>query len=71
MTTTTDLATAFDWRKTSYSSTDGSCVEVAQTPSGNVAVRDTTNRNGLALGFRPGAWRSFMADIRNGRTMMT
>jgi hypothetical protein len=67
--TFTDLASAFDWRKTSYSSQDGSCVEVAQTPAGNVAVRDTTDRGGPALAVGPGAWRSLMADIRAGRTV--
>jgi hypothetical protein len=67
--TLTDLASAFDWRKASYSSQDGSCVEIAQTPAGNVAVRDTTDRNGPALAVRPGAWRSFMADIRAGHTV--
>ncbi len=68
--TLTDLASAFGWRKTTYSSGDGSCVEIAQTPAGNVAVRDTTDRNGPALAIGPGAWRSFVADIRNGRTIV-
>jgi hypothetical protein len=70
MTTHNDLAAAFDWRKASYSSQNGSCVEVARTPAGNVAVRDTTDRSGPALAIRPGAWRSLMADIRDGRAVV-
>lgn len=70
MTATHDLAAAFDWRKASYSSQNGSCVEVAQTPAGNVAVRDTTDRSGPALAVRPGAWRALMDDIRGGRTVV-
>jgi hypothetical protein len=71
MTTTNDLAAVFDWRKASYSSQNGSCVEVAQTAAGNVAVRDTTDRSGPALGFRPGAWQSFMTEIRDGHTVIS
>jgi hypothetical protein len=69
MTTDNDLSAAFDWRKASYSSTNGSCVEVARTPAGDVAVRDTTDRSGPALAIRPGAWRAFMADVRASRTV--
>jgi len=69
MTTDNDLTAASDWRKASYSNTNGSCVEVARTPAGNVAVRDTTDRGGPALAIRPGAWRAFMADIRASRTV--
>jgi hypothetical protein len=69
MTSSNDLAAALDWRKASYSSGNGSCVEVGQTPVGNVAVRDTTDRSGPALAIRPGAWRAFMADIRASRTV--
>ena len=71
MTSNHDLAAAFDWRKASYSNQNGSCVEIAQTPAGNVAVRDTTDRSGPALAVQPGVWRSFMADIRAGRTVVS
>lgn len=70
MTTYNDPSAAFGWRKATYSSTNGSCVEVAQTPAGNVAVRDTTDRNGPALALRPAAWHSLMADIRAGRAVV-
>jgi Domain of unknown function (DUF397) len=46
-----------DWRKSSFSGTNGSCVEVA---SGNgVMVRDTTDRNGGTLSFAASAWQTF------------
>jgi hypothetical protein len=62
-----NLTAALDWRKASYSSGTGSCVEVGQTPVGNVAVRDTTDRSGPALGFCQGAWCVFVAGVRAGR----
>jgi hypothetical protein len=67
--TPTDLSAAFDWRKASFSNQNGSCVEVARTPAGNVAVRDTTDRSGPALAVRPEAWRAFTVGIRGGRTV--
>jgi hypothetical protein len=52
-----------DWRKSSYSSGNGDeCVEVAT--SGDVLVRDTTNRHGAALSVSGAAWTRFLATIR-------
>ena len=53
-----------NWRKATYSgSGGGGCVEAANT-AGTVLVRDTTNRAGGTLEFRPGAWNSFLSGIR-------
>jgi hypothetical protein len=66
MTTDNDLADASGWRKATYSGQNGSCVEVARTPAGNVAVRDTTDRSGPALSVQPAAWRELTAAVRAG-----
>ena len=49
---------AASWRKSSYSGTQGSCVEVAYA-SDVVGVRDTKNRDGGALLVAADAWRAF------------
>ena len=53
--------TSADWRKSSYSSTNGgNCVEVAGNLPGVVGVRDSKDPPGPALTFSPAAWRSFL-----------
>jgi hypothetical protein len=52
-----------DWRKSSYSGANGGdCVEVA-TAEG-VAVRDTTDREGVSLEFSAAAWQQFTRRLR-------
>ncbi|MEU7753191.1 DUF397 domain-containing protein [Micromonospora sp. NPDC049101] len=49
------------WRKSSYSSSNGgSCVEVADNLAGVVLVRDTKDRDGGTLTFDPAAWQGFV-----------
>jgi hypothetical protein len=53
-----------DWRKSSFSGANGgACVEVASGDS--VAVRDTTDRDGLTLEFPTGAWAAFVTRLRS------
>ena len=52
-----------DWRKASYSNGSGACVEVGRT-AGNVAVRDTKDRDGIVLAVPAGAWQRFTATIK-------
>jgi hypothetical protein len=54
-----------DWRKSSFSGQNGSCLETASN-SGVVLVRDTTNRDGGTLAFSAQAWKAFAATIKNG-----
>ena len=44
-----DLSRA-EWRKSSYSSQDGNCVEVARNLPGLVAVRDSKHPDGAQAG---------------------
>jgi Domain of unknown function (DUF397) len=56
------------WRKSSYSgSNGGACVEVASNLPGVIAVRDSKDPAGLALVFASGAWRNFVAGVRDGQ----
>jgi|HubBroStandDraft_6_1064221.scaffolds.fasta_scaffold498400_2 hypothetical protein len=70
-----------EWRTSSYSGANGSCVEVAPLPgaavggavaegpgetAGMIAVRDSKNRGGPALVFTARQWRSFAAGIKAG-----
>jgi hypothetical protein len=53
-----------DWRKSSYSSDNGSaCVECG-TGVDAVLVRDTTDRDGVTLAVSSAAWTRFLAAIR-------
>jgi hypothetical protein len=58
-----DLSRA-DWRTSSFSGGNGSCVEVARNLPGIVAVRDSKDRGGPALVFAPDEWTAFLAGVR-------
>ena len=57
-----DLSRA-EWRKSSYSSQSGNCVEVANLP-GMVAIRDTKDRQGPTLAFTCRDWQAFARRIK-------
>ena len=58
---TTEIA---DWRKSSFSgSQGGNCVEVAGH-DGMILVRDTKD-HGHVQRFTPASWRAFVAAVRN------
>ena len=53
------------WRKSSWSSFNGNCVEVAPLGDALVGVRDTKDEGaGPVLAFDGEAWRSFLNRIR-------
>jgi uncharacterized protein DUF397 len=59
-------ASAAAWRKSSYSGSEGNCVEVAGDLPGAVAVRDSKNPEGPGLVFNPDTWTAFVSRVRGG-----
>lgn len=59
-----DLSAAH-WFKSSYSETNGQCVEVAHLDGGVTGVRDSKNPDGPALVFTPAEWDAFTASAHS------
>lgn len=56
------VPTRVQWRKSSYSGDQGgSCVEIAETPSATIAVRDSKNPAGPILTIAPAAFATFVS----------
>jgi hypothetical protein len=53
-----------EWRTSTFSGGNGSCVEVASNLPGIIAVRDSKDRQGPALLFTPDEWTAFLAGVR-------
>jgi Domain of unknown function (DUF397) len=54
-----------EWRKSTYSNGQASCVEVRASADG-VDVRDTKDRQGPTLGFTPDEWSAFVRGVKRG-----
>lgn len=51
--------------KSTYSSTNGSCVEVAASPE-QILVRDSKDQDGPVLTFTPAEWDAFVKGAKAG-----
>jgi Domain of unknown function (DUF397) len=52
-----------NWRKSSYSFSNGNCVEVGTGP-GTVAVRDSWDPDGPSIHMSPRAWIEFTEFVK-------
>jgi hypothetical protein len=59
-------ANGLRWFKSSRSNFSGNCVEAAQLPREDWAVRDSKNKDRGTLIFGASEWASFVAAIKNG-----
>jgi hypothetical protein len=53
----------YNWRKSSYTSGQGNCVEVAPLRDGT-AVRDSKDPDGPILTFPEDTWRAFIGAVK-------
>jgi hypothetical protein len=51
------------WRKSTYSFSNGNCVEVAGAGT-RIAVRDSQDQDGPQLAFAPEQWAAFAAAVK-------
>jgi hypothetical protein len=54
------------WRKSSYSSGQGNCVEVCLSEPGAVAVRDSKDQAGPELAVSGQPWSAFVQGVKQG-----
>jgi hypothetical protein len=55
------------WAKSSFSFSNGNCIEVAELPGGSVGVRDSRDPAGPVLRFTRDGWDTFLAGARRGK----
>lgn len=53
----------FEFTKSTYSSGNGECVEVARNVPGTIAVRDSKDVDGAILRLTRTAWAAFTRDL--------
>jgi Domain of unknown function (DUF397) len=54
------------WMKSSLSSYNGNCVEVAGLTGDTIRVRDSKHPTGAVLNFTPAEWDAFIGGVRGG-----
>lgn len=60
------MSDTLKWQKSSYSTAQTNCVEVARNLPGTVAIRDSKDPDGPKLHFGNAAWRQFTAAVKEG-----
>ncbi|MFJ4407016.1 DUF397 domain-containing protein [Streptomyces sp. NPDC088910] len=58
--------TRYQFHKSSYSTANGECVEVAINVPGTIRVRDSKDPDGPALAFTPSEWTHFQQALTTG-----
>jgi len=59
------------WRKSSFSSMNGNCVEVAELRGEMIGVRDTKEGGaGPVLLFEQTVWRSFIENLKSADSLL-
>jgi hypothetical protein len=53
------------WVKSSFSFSNGNCVEVASLPAGEIGVRDSQDPGGPVLTFTRSGWYAFLGAARH------
>ena len=60
--------TGTSWRKSSFSTYNGNCVEVGRLDSERIGVRDTTQHGrGPVLAFTQDEWSAFLSGAKIGK----
>jgi hypothetical protein len=54
------------WARSSFSFSNGNCVEVAELPGGSIGIRDSRDPGGPVLRFARGEWGAFLGGARRG-----
>jgi hypothetical protein len=62
---TSDHSHDLTWRKSSHSSSNGQCVEIAHAGP-DIAIRDSKNPDGPVLLIAPGQWHALLTAITAG-----
>lgn len=57
-------STAGTWRKSSFSMSNGDCVEIAVVGGNHVGVRDSRASAGPCLRFHPDTWTAFIQNVK-------
>ncbi|MER6911096.1 DUF397 domain-containing protein [Streptomyces sp. NPDC000594] len=54
------------WQKSRHSNSQGSCVEFARLPGGNVAMRNSRHPEGPALVYTPAEIEAMLLGVKDG-----